>query len=95
MPTVRLSTRFTLSIALWIFVLAALWLTAVPDTLRPSTYVSIAALLTALAAITMKTYMSGQATGSLGTLLYKTNSAPATASHAPAPGYRTPTPRMD
>jgi hypothetical protein len=95
MSTVRLSTRFTLSIALWIFILAALWLTAVPDTVRPSTYVSIAALLTALAAITMKTYMSGQATGSLVTLLYKTHVAPKRARNATAAGYCTPTPRLD
>ena len=95
MPTVRLSTRFTLSIALWIFVLAALWLAAVPDTLRPSTYASIAALLTALAAITMKGYTSGQSTGSLATLRRGTHIAPAKARNAPRAWYRTPDPRMD
>jgi hypothetical protein len=79
MQAFRLSTRFTLSIALWIFALAALWLTAVPDTLAPSTYASIAALLTALAAITMKTYMGGQASDSLATLIHETDVAPGTA----------------
>ena len=82
-----LSTRFTLSLALWIFVLAAFWLAAVPDTLQPSTYASIAALLTALAAITMKTYMPGQATGSLATMIYQTDSArPTGRGRLPAPG---------
>jgi hypothetical protein len=61
MSAVRISTQFTLSVALWIFALAALWLAAVPDALGPSTYASIAALLTGLAAITMKTSMGGQA----------------------------------
>jgi hypothetical protein len=82
----RLSARFTLSIALVIFVLAALWLTAVPGALRPSTYVSVAALLTGLAAITMKTYMSG-----LATLIHETALAPTAASAAG----RFPAPRID
>jgi hypothetical protein len=62
--------------ALMIFVMSALWLTALPETLRVSTYVCIAVLLTALTAITMKMYGSGQATGSLGAMLHHTNSAP-------------------
>ena len=70
------STRFTLSLGLWISALAALWLAAVPNTLQPSTYASIAALLTASAALTMKTYMAGQATGSLATMIHQTDSTP-------------------
>jgi hypothetical protein len=69
MSVVRISTQFTLTVALWIFVLAALWLTAVPDALGPSTYASIAALLTGLAAITMKTGMGGQATATIASLI--------------------------
>jgi hypothetical protein len=69
MSAVRISTQFTLSVALWIFALAALWLTAVPDPLGPSTYASIAALLTGLAAITMKTSMGGQATATIASLI--------------------------
>jgi uncharacterized RDD family membrane protein YckC len=70
MSAVRISTQFTLTVALWIFALAALWLTAVPDTLGSSTYVSIAALLTALAAITMKSTMSDQTPGALARLIH-------------------------
>ncbi len=72
MPIFKLSTRFLLSMAVLIFVMGALWLTAVPDTLHVSTYVGIAVLLTALTAITMK----ADATGSLGTLLHHTNDTP-------------------
>ena len=78
MHSLGLSTRFTLSLALWIFVLAASWLAAVPASLQPSTYVSTAALLTALAAITMKTRVGGQATGSLATMIHQTDSARST-----------------
>jgi hypothetical protein len=87
MHSLGLSTRFTLSLALWIFVLAASWLAAVPAALQPSTYVSIAALLTALAAITMKTCMGGQATGRLAAMIHQTASARSTRSgRRPAPG---------
>jgi hypothetical protein len=78
MAPITVSTRVTLATALVIFVLAALWLTAVPDALRPAAYVSVAALLTALAAITMKTYMNGQATSSLAALIRTTDIAAAT-----------------
>ena len=73
MPLLRLSTRLLLSMALMIFVIGALWLTVVPETLRVSTYVGIAVLLSALTAIAMKTYASGQATGSAGAMLHHTN----------------------
>jgi prepilin signal peptidase PulO-like enzyme (type II secretory pathway) len=82
---VRLSIRFTLSMALLIFVLGALWLLAVPDTLGRSTYMSIATLLIALAAITLKTYTGGQSEGSLATLLHETDIAPR---HVPRAGTR-------
>jgi hypothetical protein len=85
-----LSTRFTLSIALLIFALSAPWLTAVPGTLTPSTYVSVAALLTALAAMTMKTYMSGRATDSMAVLLHEADSAPGTAPIAASVAGRVP-----
>ena len=88
MHSLGLSTRFTFSLALWIFALAALWLAAVPNTLQPSTYASIATLLTAIAAITMKTYMGGQATGSLATMLHETDSAPSTGrARVPSTGF--------
>jgi hypothetical protein len=90
MAPVRLSIRFTLGMALVIFVLAALWLTAVPNTLGPSTYVSIATLLAALAGITMKTYSSGRGEASLATLIHETDiaprSVPATDIRIPAAG---------
>ena len=73
MPLLRLSTRLLLSMALMIFVVGGLWLTAVPETLRVSTYVSIAVLLSALTAIAMKTYASGQAAGRVGAMLHHTS----------------------
>ena len=76
MAPVRLSIRFTLGMALLIFVLAALWLTAVPNTLRPSTYLSIATLLAALAAITMKTFSGGRAEAGLATPIHETDITP-------------------
>jgi hypothetical protein len=91
----RLSTRFTISIALWIVVLAAVWPILVPGTLSPSTYVMVATLLTAMAGIAMKTYMGGQASDSLATLLYNTDIAPATAPSATSAAGRGPAPRVD
>jgi hypothetical protein len=71
MPLLRLSTRLLLSTALMVFVLGALWLTALPETLRVSTYVSIAVLLTALTALAMKTHAGGRATSGVGALLHR------------------------
>ena len=67
MPVLRLSTRFMLSIALAIVLLGTLWLTAAPEALPVSTYVSAGAMLAMLTAIAMKTGMSGRAAGSLAT----------------------------
>lgn len=89
MPSVRLSTGVLLSTALTVFVLAAMWLTIVPEMLRVSTYVSVAVLLAGLTAITLKTYSAGQATGSMGTLLYEINRAASpAATDAPSRGTR-------
>jgi hypothetical protein len=85
MPSVRISTGVLLSTAVAVFILGAVWLPAVPDTLRVSTYVSVAVLLAGLTAVTLKTYAAGQATGSMGTLLYETNKAPATKTPDPRP----------
>jgi hypothetical protein len=89
MSAVRIPTQFTLSVAVWIFVLAALWLTAEPAALGQSTYASIAALLTGLAAITMKTSMGGQATATIASLIR------GTATKSGAAGPRVFTPRTE
>ena len=46
----------------------------VPGTVSRSTYVLAAALLVAIAAVTIRTWKSAQATGSVGQLIYETNS---------------------
>ena len=90
MPVLRLSTRLMLSIALALVVLGAMWLTAAPEALPVSTYVSAAAMLTLLTAITIKTGMSDRGAGSLATPLHRTSGASRTAAAAHRPNQGRP-----
>jgi hypothetical protein len=80
LPMIQLtrSTRLSIALALVVTSSAALWLIAVPDTITWSTFAMFVALLTALTAVTVKTYTNGRATGSVGQLLHETDIAPAT-----------------
>ncbi len=72
------SMRFTMAIALGLPCLASLSVLAGPGSMAGSTYVVLATLLVALAAVALKTYANGQATGSLGQMLHETGMQPAT-----------------
>ena len=70
------NTRYTLGAALLVPSMLTLWLLAVPDTLAVSTYLVLVSLIVATAAITLNTWRNGRAAGSMGQLLYATETAP-------------------
>jgi hypothetical protein len=75
MTSLTNSTRFAIVIALSVSFMGSLWLMAVPDVVTLSTFALFAALLTALAAITLNTYKNGQPTSSMAQLLNETENA--------------------
>jgi hypothetical protein len=73
------STRFKVGFGLLACCLLSLWLMGVPETLTVSTYAMVATLLIALTAVAVTAFRNGQATGSIGQLIYETDVA-----HTPA-----------
>jgi hypothetical protein len=81
-----LNYRTTVGLAVTIPFAAFLWLLTIND-ISATTFTMIGVLLVAAAAVAVVTWRNGQATGSVGQLLYKTEEAPATsARNAPASG---------
>lgn len=72
----------TLALALLVPCLALLWLVGVPGTLRPTSYMLFAALLTALTVVAMITYSNAQATSSMAQLIHEADIA-----GSPAPAH--------
>jgi hypothetical protein len=72
------SSRLKVAAGLLACCLLSLWLMGVPDTLTPSTYAMVATLLIALTSVAIMTFRNGQATGSIGQLIYETNVAQTT-----------------
>lgn len=72
----------TLALALLVPCLALLWLVGVPGTLRPTSYMLIATLLTALTVVAMITYSNAQATSSMAQLIHEADiAAPPASTH--------------
>lgn len=83
------SSRFTLILAMLVPCLALLWLTAVPNTLAPLSYVIVAGLSTALAIVGAITYNNAQATSSVAQVLHEADGG----SSSSARGVRRTAPR--
>ena len=86
MSPFTLTTKFTLAVALLIPCMIALWMMTVPELVSTSTYAVSAALVLALAGVTLITYRNGSAPDSMGQLLHATETAqPAAARTVAAP----------
>ena len=63
------------ALALLVPFLASIWIIGVPGTLSPSTFAVLAAVLAGFSAVTLKTYLAGQADDSIGQILHATEVA--------------------